>query len=272
MNALFANFATGLDPVEVFRRSGHEPDPWQAEVLTTRASQFMLNCSRQVGKSEVVAAVAMHEAFYYPPALVLLLSPSERQSGELFRKVMDFYHRMPDQPLATYESVLRAEWANGSRVISLPGKEGTIRGFSGVRLILVDEASRVADALYTSVRPMLAVSGGRIGLLSTPYGKRGFFFREWTEGTGWQRIQIPATECPRISPAFLEQERASMPDREFDQEYMCQFAETDDQVFRYDDIMRAFDNDIEPLFQDGAYMGAEPAAEDSGEVKMLRFD
>jgi hypothetical protein len=266
VNALLADFATGLNPVELFRRSGHEPDPWQAEVLTTRAQQFLLNCSRQVGKSEVVAVVALHEAIYYPPAPILLLSPSERQSGELFRKVMDVFNRLPDPPETTFESILRAEWKNGSRILSLPGKEATIRGFSGVRLILVDEASRVSDSLYTSVRPMLAVSGGRIGLLSTPYGKRGFFFREWTSGEGWQRIQIPATECPRITAEFLAQERLSMPDREFRQEYLCEFAETDDQVFRYDDIMRAVDPDVLPLFMDA------PEPEDAGGVKLLRFD
>jgi hypothetical protein len=45
--------------------------------------------------------------------------------------------------------------------------------------LIVDEASRVQDALYQGIRPMLAVSGGRIVLLSTPWGKRGFFFEEW---------------------------------------------------------------------------------------------
>ncbi len=70
---------------------------------------------------------------------------------------------------------------NGSRIVSLPGTEGTVRGFSGVALLIVDEASRVDDALYHAVRPMLAVSHGKLVLLSTPWGKRGFFYREWAE-------------------------------------------------------------------------------------------
>jgi hypothetical protein len=269
LNALLADIHTGLNPVELFRRSGYEPDPWQAEVLTTPAKQIIMNICRQAGKSTVSAALALHEALYHPPSLILLLSPSERQSGELFRKVMDLYQRMPHACPLAYESVLRAEWTNGSRVVSLPGKEATIRGFSGVRLLLVDEASRVADALYQALRPMLAVSQGRLVLLSTPYGKRGFFHHEWTEGTDWQRFRIPATECPRISPAFLEQERASMPEREFNQEYLCTFAETDDQVFRYDDIMAMSNPDILPLFMDEPDADGEPA---DGGVPLLRFE
>jgi hypothetical protein len=52
--------------------------------------------------------------------------------------------------------------------------EATIRGFSGVAPLIVDEASRVSDELYQAIRPMLAASGGEILLLSTPFGKRGF--------------------------------------------------------------------------------------------------
>ena len=60
------------------------------------------------------------------------------------------------------------------------------------------------DSLYYSVRPMLAVSGGRLVCLSTPFGKRGFFHLEWTKGQGWERIKITVDQCPRISKALLE--------------------------------------------------------------------
>ena len=66
------------------------------------------------------------------------------------------------------ESALRLELANGSRVVSLPGDEKNIRGYSGVTLLVIDEAARVADELYYAVRPMLAVSQGRLVALSTP--------------------------------------------------------------------------------------------------------
>ena len=227
---------------------GFEADPWQADVLRSGAKRLLMLCSRQAGKSTVAALAALHAALYHPGALVLLLSPSLRQSGELFRRVAGFYRALGDTVPAEAESALRLELRGGSRIISLPGSEGTVRGYSGVRLLVVDEAARVEDDLYYSVRPMLAVSGGRLIALSTPFGKRGWFFHEWAEGQGWERVKVPAAECPRISPAFLEEERAHLGDWWYRQEYECEFVEPADKVFGYDQVMRALTPDVKPLF------------------------
>src|SRR5262249_46209279 len=116
---------------------------------------------------------------YSPGALVLLCSPSLRQSGELFRKVLHLFEALQRPVAVRTTSALQLELVNGSRILSLPAQEETIRGYSGVNLLLIDEAARVPDALYRSVRPMLAVSQGRLVALSTPYGKRGWFYEEW---------------------------------------------------------------------------------------------
>jgi phage FluMu gp28-like protein len=141
------------------------------------------------------------------------------------------------------------ELANGSRIEALPGTEKTIRGFSGVDLLVVDEASRVADELYYAVRPMLAVSGGRLMMLSTPYGKRGVFFEEWSGGEGWERYEVPASECPRIAASFLEDERRALPGWVYRQEYECSFEETEDQVFSHELVSAAITDEVKPLFE-----------------------
>ncbi len=233
------------------RRAGLVPDLWQADLLRSNARQLLLLCSRQSGKSTVSSILALHEAVYKPDSLILLLSPSLRQSQELFRKLKDAYNALesPFMPRTAQESALTLEFDNGSRIVALPGKEATIRGFSGVSLLVIDEASRVPDELYQSVRPMLAVSGGRIILLSTPFGKRGFFHSEWTDGQGWQKVKITADQCPRIDKEWLEREREMIGTWWFEQEYRCSFVETNDQVFSYDDIQSALDDTIKPLFQ-----------------------
>ncbi len=133
----------------------------------------------------------------------------------------------------------------------MPGSEKTIRGFSGAALLIVDEASRVADELYFAVRPMLAVSGGALMMLTTPYGKRGIFYEEWTGGHGWDRYEVPASECPRISDEFLEEERQALPSWVFRQEYECSFEETEDQVFTTEMVERAVTSEVTPLFGAG---------------------
>ena len=137
----------------------------------------------------------------------------------------------------------------GGSIYSLPGKEDTIRGFSGVTLLVIDEAARVPDTLYYAVRPMLAISNGRLVCLSTPFGRRGFFFEEWHSKSLWRRTLIKATECPRISADFLAEERASLGSHWFRQEYMCEFVENDTQLFSESLVRSSLSADIEPLFE-----------------------
>jgi hypothetical protein len=236
------------DAVALLRQAGLEPDAWQIQVAQSPATRIILNCCRQSGKSTLTAALALATAFREPNALVLVLSPSLRQSQESFRKVLDLY-RACAAPVATRAaSALRLELTNGSRMVSLPGTEGTVRGYSRVRLLIVDEASRCEDALYFSVRPMLSISQGRLIALSTPFGKRGWFHQEWTEGESWARVKITGYDCPRISPTFLEEERRSLPPLWFQSEYLCEFVDTVEQVFRYDDVMGAVSSAVQPLF------------------------
>jgi hypothetical protein len=125
--------------------------------------------------------------------------------------------------------------------VALPGNEGTIRGYSGVNLLVVDEASRVPDSLYTAVRPMLAVSGGRLVTLSTPFGSRGWWYEAWEHGgSDWVREKVTAEECPRIFAAFLDEERRELGEWFFNQEYMCTFMDAQSSAFRREDIDRAF--------------------------------
>lgn len=240
-----------LDPVLLAQRVGFDMDVWQAGVLRSQAQQTIMLVTRQGGKSTVSSIRALHKALYAPGSLVLLLAPSYRQSKELFRKVKDAYNALPDQSSLTSESSLEMEFEHGSRIVALPGKEETIRGFSGVALLIVDEAARVPDALYQAVRPMLAVSGGQIILLSTPFGRRGFYHDVWQNGgPQWHRTKITAYECPRIPREWLEAERKAIGDWWFKQEYLCEFVEGVDQVFSYEDIQRALDPTVSPLFGD----------------------
>ena len=238
-----------LDPVAfAIERLDFAPDRWQVEVLHS-AGNLLLNCSRQAGKSTTTAILATHTALYKPGALVLLGSPSLRQSRELFTKVSDFISRLEPAPTLEEDNKLSLTLANGSRVVSLPGSGETVRGFSAPDLIIEDEAAFVEDSFYTAVRPMLAVSGGRLILLTTPHGKRGHFHEAWIQGGDeWTRIEVPAQDCPRIDLAFLEAEKLALGEWGFRQEYLCEFLETHDQVFRQRDIERAFSDDVKPLF------------------------
>src|SRR5215204_526728 len=251
MVALRDDLRLALDRVSFAEKLGIVPDPWQRDLLRSGSDRVLLNCCRQSGKSTMSGVIALHRALYHPGSLILCLAPALRQSQELFGKVLGFYRDL-DRPIpAQAERRLSLELENDSRIVTLPGTDKTIRGFSGASLLVVDEASRVADELYFAVRPMLAVSGGALLMLTTPHGKRGVFYEEWTGGAGWNRYEVPAEECPRISPEFLEEEQDALPSWVYRQEYECSFEETEDQVFTTEMVERAVTSEVTPLFGGG---------------------
>jgi Terminase large subunit, T4likevirus-type, N-terminal len=224
-------FALLLDPSLILHAQGIIPDAWQRDLLLSHQPYLLLNCARQTGKSTTVAAIALHQILSKPGSLVLLVGPAERQSHELFRKVQHAYQAL-GQPIASIKSnQSELELANGSRLVALPGREETIRSFSGVDLLILDEASRVPDDLYRSVRPMLAVSQGRLLALSTPFGPRGWFYDEWIGVGPWQRIHIPWTLCPRIAADFIGEETRALGQAWVDQEYNGLFTAMEGLVF-----------------------------------------
>lgn len=238
-----------MERVAFARAVGIDPDAWQVTALESDCRKLMFLCSRQSGKSTTAAVLATHEALFTPGALVLMLAPSLRQSGELFRTCLALIKRVDFPiPAIAQESALRCELENGSRIIALPGSEATTRGYSAATLVVIDEAARVPDELIAAVRPALATTNGRIVALSTPAGKRGWFYLEYVSGQGWERTRIAAADCPRISKEFLEDEQRSLGPHVFEQEYNCEFYDPDSAVFSSDLIERALTNDVAPLW------------------------
>ena len=231
-----------------------EADAAQRRVLNTGSRRVLLNCTRQWGKSTVTAAKAVHHADTCAGSLTLVVSPSARQSGEFLRKAQEFVRRMNVKPRGDGDNEISILLPNRSRIVGLPGNEATVRGFSAVGLMLVDEASRVSDELYMALRPMLAVSGGTLWLMSTPFGRRGFFLEAWQEasrqsaaGPSWECLRVPAQECPRIPREFLEEERRTMGDKWYRQEYECEFIDEVSGVFNRETVEGAIREDVEPL-------------------------
>jgi hypothetical protein len=243
MTALAQDVALALDPALLAERVGLEPEVWQIEVLRTPSRRVLLNGCRQSGKSTITALKALHVAMFEPASLVLLRSPTLVQSQELFRKAVGFY-RYLGKPIATQaETTQVLELTNGSRIVSLSGSEDRGRGYSAVRLLVVDDAARVEDEAFFSDRPMLAARGA-IWLLSTPYGARGFFHDAW-RSDAWECFEVPATMVPRHSPDFLAEQHASMGDWWYRQEYECVFLDAITSAFDSSSVARALRPDLE---------------------------
>jgi len=239
-----------LDPaIWIKEVLGIKPDPWQADLLRSRAQRIILNCSRQSGKSTICAALGLHESIYRRPSFGMAIAPSQDQSGELMMKFDEFRQAVElSSDYMDSDTKLAVRFANGNRFIARPGSAKTSRGKSAVTLLLEDEAAWVDDLLRKSVSPMLAVSGGRYIMMSTPFGKRGHFFETWMNAKNWEKYEINADQCPRITAEFLQQELDDgMPRSFWLQEYYNQFMDTDNQLFGFDLVKQAFSPEVKVL-------------------------
>jgi hypothetical protein len=236
------------DPVEfALHVLQFQPDPIQERILSADVFRGLINCSRQWGKSTVMAIKAVHQAVTQPGTTALVLCPKYLHVGVFFENVRTFCHRLNLRVTGDGQYRIACRLPNGSRIIGVSSL-GPVRSYRGVSLLLVDEAAEVRDGAWFAIRPTLATTGefgGQIWLMSTPQGPSGFFWRAWEqEADRWTRFTVPATECPRISPKFLAEEREILGPRIFAQEYMCQFIDPPDCLLNREDIYAAVRGDV----------------------------
>lgn len=243
-----ADLSRAIDPSLIGPACGLTLDPWQRDLLRSDAHRVLMLCSRQSGKSTVAALHAIQVATSQPGALVLLVSPSQRQSAELFRSLMVLFRQLKDAPTIRAESVLRLELENGSRIVALPGASDSIRGYSSADLICCDEAARIDDNLLAAIRPMLAVKNGALIMLTTPAGKRGAFYEAWIGDPSWQRVKVGADQCPRISKEFLAEELRELGALQFSEEYGLEFLEDTTAVFSMESFDHCISHDVKELW------------------------
>ncbi len=227
------------------KRAGMELDGYQAAALD-EAKQYQAWCwSRQTGKSTAAAVRSCWQVMTRPDQLVLLFSNSLRQSMELFRKVVRVYAATEEsEPRRTDDNQYSLCLDNGSRVLSLPGSEESILGYSP-NLVVIDEAAVVGDKFFKAVNPMLARSHGSLIVASTPRGKRGFFWNDVMKEPKdqWAVSYVRAEDSPHISPEFLQQQLELLGEDWFEQEYHCKFLETTGTLFSDDMINAIFTDD-----------------------------
>lgn len=225
---------------------GVDLDDWQYDLVRAHGAELVL-CSRQSGKSHSVAIRALHELLYRPNAMIVAASPTEDQSKELFRRLTGFYDAVPGAPRAVTRNTTELELETGARCCAVPGSERTIRSKSAVTLLIIDEASRIEDSLISAVSPMLATTDGDLIALTTPFGKRGWFYEQWRNGDGYHRTKKTAADCPRISQAFLDKEKKRLGPLMFSQEYECQFIDPGASAFSSELIEACMSREFGPF-------------------------
>lgn len=242
-----------------------ELDDLFTRYLDSTAEELLLLWSRQTGKTTGAAAKVCHKAVFYPETLCLIVSASQRQSSRLQHTVTRFIHKLhrkaewkeipgreaeiPEDvgvPKLVRASSLSLELDNGSEVISVPASPDTVRGYSP-NMIVVDEAAFTPDAVYHSIRPMRAATNAPLCVLSSAGAKRGFFYEAWTKEAHWEKIEIKATDCPRITRKFLDGEKAVLPEKVWHREYNNEFMDLEGAALDEETIQAMFEHGVEAV-------------------------
>lgn len=235
----------------------------QEKILRSVKRYLVIRCGRQIGKTLVICIKAVHYAFTNPHKRILIIAPSQRQSSRMFKIIRGFIYNSKylKRSIDHSESQTQTEinLTNGVTILCLPAHPDTIRGESG-DLVIIDEAAFVEDDIYyETIEPMTASTGGMIWLISTPKGKRGFFYHASRYANekkyNWTEFFFPSevatkyiredTGKPQIDPDFLKTKKETLPDHIYRQEYGAEFIEARDNYFTTELIQQC----VRPILQ-----------------------
>lgn len=224
-------------------------DPWQKKYVETEGNCFLL-CGRQSGKTTAASIKFGDRAAKNKNQIILMIAYTEKQAYALFFKTLMYLRAKYPKMLITKGEKKHTKHiihlTNGSMIMCYAaGLDGTgIRTFT-VTSLVIDEAAPMAREVFTSVTPMISVTGGTIDVLSTPRGKSGYFYECSDDKSlgdkirkNFTRFYVNAEDCPRHSIEHLEDEKRTMPSLQYAQEYLAKFLD-DVKQFYSDDLIRS---------------------------------
>jgi len=248
-------------PIQLFK-------PYQRAVFDDPHRFICWIAGRQVGKSFTGAGRGVRRALTVPKTDFLIASPSERQSYEAVLKCRDWSEAFDcaieeiieerDAPGALM-SAATIRFANKSRIIAVPGKPDTVRGFAAD--VWMDEFAFFEDpaATWKAILPSISnpLKGKKsVFITSTPNGKSGrgkrFFDLVTNKGTidpetagssymagEWSIHRTPITLAARYLGTDVEELRRAVDDDEtWAQEFLCQFIDGSTVLLPYDLLAR----------------------------------
>lgn len=249
--------------------------------------------SRQVGKDFSSGAEGIRDCFATElrgeKTTWLIGAPSERQALESFEKwkewaeafkvsVADLFEER-DAPEALLKSATMT-FPNGTRVIAVPGRPDTVRGFSANLLLTEFAFFEDPDKTWRAVLPSITnpLRGGqkKVRLISTPNGQGNKFHDLWAknhgiQGAKWSCHKVTIEDAVREGlPVDMEELRAALDDPDgWAQEFLCEFMDTASVLLGYE-LIAACENALAQTTQPPEFWSAAPSS--SAEPLFLGID
>jgi len=223
--------------------AGWRPHLGQQAFLSSRAPVRVLACGRRWGKTEAIAAEIACTLLRNAPQQVLLVAPSQEQAMLGFERALEFLLRAGARPTVRRTPAPTLTVGSSRLWARSVARGGLFLRGRKAHLIIVDEAAYVPEAVVAEVlTPMLADTGGRLALISTPRG-RNYFYRYYLHGQEdgirvWS-MRSPSWHNPLLSPTVLQMQASIMTQRQYQIEYGAMFLDVEGQIFRTEWVDRA---------------------------------
>lgn len=254
---------------------------WQRFVYDLPRQPVMIVSTRQAGKTFLAAGKGYSIASTEHGSVSAVVCPDQDKSKRVIERVTSIKQSDTATTMA-FDPDNREEvglpWAGNSTIKAMPG---TVKGVVShtVKCLIFDEANLISRTLYGAATPTQAhVEAPWTWALSSAWWKDGWFYDDWTNGTGgWTRVLVRARwdiKDRKVVPylpeeeframwaekgvhafysdyptrEFLELELTRHPERTIRQQYFCEFQSLEGAVFSEEWIQSAFTRDVKPLF------------------------
>ena len=246
---------------------GVQPFSYQKGFMDEDHDRKQFVAGRQVGKSRTCAWIALHKAITREGAMVLITAKSRRQATELFNqikeelRIAESNNSLTETDFGiTRDTRTEINFDNGSRIKVVPiGNDGSnIRTYSA-DVIIVDEAAFIDEQVFQEVlTPMLAVTDGDFVIISTPYGKQGFFWKKKNDDD-WYTQQVSSWDNPKIDDDFIDKQREQLTSLQFKQEIRGEFDEETNSAFPSRDVLSCMSPTVTENKDAQKYLSVDPA-------------
>lgn len=230
----------------LFKQDGKDIYDYQLRIAESDKQFTIINKSRQIGISYLLAAWGLVRAIFNDD-VVLIISPSERQSKHLMRYAYDLLALLEKDFNIRKEEETKTSliFASGGAFYSLPSNPRTVRGFAA-DVIIFDEFAHFLHGtdgeIWDATLPSIS-RGGHVYIVSTPFGRNNLFCELWhKKDFEADRITINWRDCPDLDIGPI---RASMDEMAFAEEYDNHFhTESEQQEFPEKLIMQCINPGI----------------------------
>lgn len=217
---------------------------YQVEMVNAyRDNRFVVVLSsRQTGKSITSAAYILWYAMFHFDRTILIASNKNSNAMEMIHRIKFAYENLPNwlKPGIVDDGWNKhsAGFDNGSRIIAEATSANSGRGMS-ISLLYLDEFAFVPPAVqkefWTSISPTLS-TGGSCVMTSTPNGDTNIFADIWrgaqVDANGFKPVRVYWNQPPGRDEKFKQDEIGRIGERQWLQEYECEFLSSDALLIR----------------------------------------